>query len=107
MRNGNSVDKKTFDSTYGALFFGVPNQGMDIESLIPMAKERPNLPFLISLGLSSSSLRNLHREFCKAFEFKDSEIVSFYETEESQTARRVSIHFLPSSGWITATEASC
>jgi protein SERAC1 len=78
------------DSIYGALFFGVPNEGMEISSLIPMVKGQPNQALLHSLGKESQILRNQCREFPKAFGYPDSEIVCFYETEMSPTAVWVS-----------------
>ena len=78
------------DSIYGALFFGVPNQGMEIASLVPMVKDQPNQALLHSLGKESQILRNQCREFPKAFDYQDSEIICFYETEMSPTAARVS-----------------
>jgi hypothetical protein len=78
------------DSIYGALFFGVPNQGMEIASLFPMVKDQPNQALLHSLGKESQILRNQCREFPKAFDYQDSEIICFYETEMSPTAARVS-----------------
>ena len=91
MKNSSDVDDKAnFDSIYGALFFGVPNQGMDISSLIPMVKDQPNRHFLESLGRESELLRKQSRAFPKAFPFKDSEICCFYETLGSPTAIEVS-----------------
>jgi predicted alpha/beta hydrolase family esterase len=46
------------DSIYGALFFGVPNQGMEIASLVPIVKDQPNEALLNSLGKESQILRN-------------------------------------------------
>lgn len=74
------------DSIYGALFFGVPNQGMDIASFIPMVKDQPNQALVHSLGKESQILRNQCRDFPKAFDYEDSEIVCFYETKMSPTA---------------------
>lgn len=90
MHEGNATDKANLNSTYGALFFGVPNQGMDISSLIPMVKNQPNRHFLESLGKESDLLRKQSRAFPKAFPFKDSEICCFYETLGSRTAIEVS-----------------
>jgi len=79
------------DSIYGALFFGVPNNGLDISSLIPMVEGQPNQGFLHSLSKESQILRNQSREFPKAFDYQgSSEILCFYETEMSPTAARVS-----------------
>jgi hypothetical protein len=90
MYEGNAIDKANLNSTYGALFFGVPSQGMDISSLIPMVKGQPNRHFLESLGRESDLLRKQNRAFPKAFPFKDSQICCFYETLGSPTAIEVS-----------------
>jgi hypothetical protein len=79
------------DSIYGALFFGVPNQGMEITSLVRMVQDQPNQALLHSLGKESQILRNQCREFPRAFDYQgSSEIICFYETEMSPTAVRVS-----------------
>ena len=76
---------------YGALFFGVPNDGLDVASLIPMVGDGPNRFFLESLGhLNSRNLREQHKSFLEAFNFKgSSEIYSFYETRQSPKAKQV------------------
>lgn len=56
------------DSIYGALFFGVPNNGMDISSLIQMVKGQPNEALVHSLGKESQILRNQSRDFPKAMQ---------------------------------------
>ncbi len=78
-------------ATYGILFFGCPNRGMTIESLIPMCEGQANLPFLLSLREDSEVLRQLRREFPSAFPFLDSKIISFFETQLSPTAQQVSV----------------
>ena len=91
MSNDESLDAlATYKSTYGILFFGCPNQGMNITSLVPMCNNSANLPFLLSLGPSSERLRQLCRDFPLKFSFTDSRIVSFYETKMSPTAIKVS-----------------
>jgi hypothetical protein len=87
-----AIDQANFRSIYGCLFFGVPNQGMDISSLIPMVENQVNLNFLTTLGNESQYLRQLHRDFVKSFEFRDSHVRSFYETDTSRTARKASKH---------------
>jgi hypothetical protein len=89
MHEGDATDKANLNSTYGALFFGVPNQGMDISSLVPMVKDQPNRHFLESFGRESDLLRKQSRAFPKAFPFKDSKVCCFYETLESPTAVEV------------------
>lgn len=87
--SSDDADKSNFQSTYAALFFGVPNQGMDISSLIPMAEGHENLPFLTSLGKDSELLRDLSRNFTSKFNFENSVIISYYETRASPTAKEV------------------
>jgi hypothetical protein len=91
MRNGSVASQAIIDSTYGALFFGVPNQGMDIKSLIPIVKDQPNQALLHSLGTESQILREQCRKFPAAFDYSDSEIMCFYETLESPTAIQVNL----------------
>ena len=79
--------QSTHAATYAILFFGCPNQGIEIKSLIPMCQGQPNLPFLLSLAPSSERLRQLCREFPKKFPFQDSKIISLYETKLSHTAQ--------------------
>lgn len=81
------------DSIYGALFFGVPSQGMEITSLIPLVKDQPNQGLLHSLGKESQILRSQCRDFTKAFGRQDSEIICFFETDMSPTAAKVSTMF--------------
>jgi protein SERAC1 len=90
MYEGDDLDKANLRATYGALFFGVPSQGMDITSLVPMVGDKPNRFFLESLGKESEILQEQRVRFPKAFDFRDSEIISFFETQESPTAERVS-----------------
>ena len=86
--SGDGVDRRIFESTYGILFFGVPNHGMDISSLLAMVDEQPNLPFLTMLSKHSGNLQGLVERFRTEFDFKDSQIISFYETCASRTARK-------------------
>ncbi len=81
----------TYKATYGILFFGCPNQGMNIDSLLAWCDKQPNQPFLFTLQPSSERLRQLCRDFSKTFIFPDSRIISFYETKLSPTAIQVSI----------------
>ena len=90
MCEGDDLDKANLRATYGALFFGVPSQGMDISSLVPMVGDQPNRHFLESLGKESEILQEQRVRFPKAFDFRDSETISFFETLESPTAVQVS-----------------
>jgi hypothetical protein len=90
MREGDDLDKANLKATYGALFFGVPSQGMDISSLLPMVGDQPNRYFLESLNRDSEILQEQRTKFPEAFNFRDSEVISFFETQASPTAERVS-----------------
>lgn len=63
---------------------------MDISLLMPMVGDQPNRYFLESLGKDSEILQEQRAKFPEAFDFRDSEIISFFETQESPTAERVS-----------------
>ncbi len=88
MESGDAVDIRNFRSTYGILFFGVPNQGMDISSLLAMVGSQPNLSFLTMLSKDAGVLQELIERFRTVFSFKDSEIISLYETYASRTAKK-------------------
>ena len=89
-KSENAADRENLKATYGALFFGVPNHGMKTESLHPMVVGGPNESFLLNLGSNSELLLVKSEAFCDAFDFKDSKVISFYETELSPTAAPVS-----------------
>jgi hypothetical protein len=75
---------------FGLLFFGVPNDGLDIESFVPMVKDQPNRFLLESLSVKNSQVLNiLRRNFSKILERTDLEIFCFYETELSPIATKV------------------
>ncbi|KAK0631939.1 hypothetical protein B0T14DRAFT_559678 [Immersiella caudata] len=71
----------------GALFFGVPNDGMDIASLIPMVNGQPNRSLLESLSaINSQVLRRQERSFVKFLDQTALNTFCFFETRESPTA---------------------
>ncbi|KAH7318509.1 hypothetical protein B0I35DRAFT_451334 [Stachybotrys elegans] len=76
-------------SIYGIAFFGVPHDGMDITSLIPMATDNPNRPLVESLSrINPQIIPMLRRDFHHTLgEKNDSEVIYFYETRESPTAQ--------------------
>jgi len=90
MKDGDKFDKANLKSTYAILFFGVPNQGMEIKSLLAMVRDQPNRYLVESLSRISEVLREQWDKFPKVFNFKDSVIISFYETEMSPTVQEVS-----------------
>jgi hypothetical protein len=90
MAKGDESDRANLQSIYGILFFGTPNQGMDISSLVAMVGDQPNRYFLESLGRGSEVLSAIMKSFDDVFTSMNYEIVSFYETAESPTAVKVS-----------------
>ena len=87
MVSGSDADSRNFKATFGILFFGVPNQGMDISSLLSMVRGQPNLHFLSTLSKDGGFLQSLIEKFQTTFTFQDSHIYSFYETNTSPTAK--------------------
>jgi hypothetical protein len=90
MKDGDESDQANLKATYAILFFGVPNHGMEIKSFVAMAEDQPNRYLVETLGKVSEVLRAQWEKFPKIFDFRDSVIISFYETEMSQTAEKVS-----------------
>jgi hypothetical protein len=89
LSKGDETDQCNFKSTRGALFFGVPNCGMDNTSLITMMETQPNRDFLDSLSTNSPFLKQQAQSFPTVFDFRDSIIYSFYETRVSPKATMV------------------
>ena len=78
------------DFVSGILFFGVPNDGMNIESLIPMVNDQPNRFLLESLNAMNSQILALQRRnFSKILGRTDFDMFCFFETELSPTAAKV------------------
>jgi len=83
-------DPTTLHSTIQCLLFGVPTQGMDVSTLYPIVHNQHNaLTLLPYLANNSLWLKDQNRKFPEAFDFKDSNIICFYETKESPTATQV------------------
>lgn len=78
------------DMIRGILLFGTPNDGLDIESLIPMVNDQPNRLLLESLNPKSSQvLRRQRQAFWKVLERTNLQLFCLYETEQSPTATQV------------------
>lgn len=87
------MDQRLRGAIYGIAFFGVPHDGMDIRSLIPMAGDGPNRFLLESIGKNNSQILSIQqREFSEVLGVKgEFEIISFYETRLSPTAIQVCV----------------
>ncbi|KFY90884.1 hypothetical protein V500_04903 [Pseudogymnoascus sp. VKM F-4518 (FW-2643)] len=82
-------ESSLLESVVGAIFLGVPNDGMDIESLIPMVDDQPNRFLLESLNrVNSQVLRMQKRNFFKVLQKSNIELFCFYETLLSPTAAK-------------------
>lgn len=79
-------DRLTFAAIRGIVLFGVPNQGMDIQSLVPMVGDQPNRGLLQNLEHNSPMLRIQAKEFSTALGDLRCNVLNFYETQESPTA---------------------
>lgn len=86
---GDDDDNKILDRILAFLFFGVPQQGMDIETLVPLVGDQPNRLLLESLGKNSTVLRKQSKEFARAFRSRSSDLFTFFETMRSPTAVKV------------------
>ncbi|GFF32144.1 isoform Er14 of ankyrin-1 [Aspergillus udagawae] len=98
------------NSICGFLFFGVPHQGMAIESLVPLVKDQPNRGLLESLGKNSALLMRLEQDFRDAFSERPIRIISFYETEKSPTAVKINDRWElsgPSQVLVDVSSATC
>jgi hypothetical protein len=91
-RSSDEDDRANLKSIFGALFFGVPSLGMDVEALAAMVADSPARTTLHDLDrrIGHRVRLRLHDDFCDAFDFKDSAIARFYELEESPTVETVS-----------------
>ena len=91
-------DMKLLKSVYGVIFFGVPHDGMDISSLIPMVGNKPNRFLIESIDRIKSQILSVQqREFHNALGVKgEAEVFCFYETKLSPTAQLVRTCFSPS-----------
>lgn len=86
-QSSNEFDQETVQSTYGALFFGVPTQGMDVEAIANMVQDLPAryISTVLDQQHGFRLRQRQHEEFCQAFDYKDSRIVQFFELEKSPT----------------------
>ncbi len=85
-----SEDPDQLDRILGAVFFGVPNDGKSIESLIPMVGDQPNRFLLESISsINSQVLVTQKKDFLTVLARTRLEMFCFYETKESPTAKLV------------------
>lgn len=79
-------DQILFKSCHAILFFGVPNTGLEVESLKTMVKGQPNARLIADLEVSSGFLDLLVSHWDTArVEIIDTRVVSIYETKPTKT----------------------
>ena len=78
-----SDDKWIVQCTYGALFFGVPALGMDVEAIAAMVQVY--ISALLDQRDGFRLRQRQHDLFCKVFGYTDSKIVYFFELKKSPT----------------------
>ncbi len=79
----------------GCLLVGVPNDGMDIDSLTPMVSNQSNELLVKSLDATNSQILGLQRRnFSRILGQARLEIFCFYETKLSPTAVKVCVSWL-------------
>ncbi|KAK2609803.1 hypothetical protein N8I77_003283 [Diaporthe amygdali] len=76
------------DMILGMLLFGTPNDGLDVESLVPMVNDQPNRSLLESLRPNSAVLKQQRQAFSIVLERIKFQLICFYETELSPTAAK-------------------
>jgi hypothetical protein len=86
------LDQINFTCTFGALLFGVPSSGMNVKALATMIGHLPSSATLNDLDsrIGARLRMKQHRDFCKAFDFRDAILARFFELHETPTVRRVS-----------------
>lgn len=89
METGDASAKANLISICGILFFGVPSQGMEISSLVPIVGDHSNRALLESLGKGSVFLQMQKERFEKLFDTERFPVIYFYETKKSPTAVHV------------------
>ena len=74
-----------FESVYGALFFGVPSQGMESAALETVTKDQANLP------LMGKDVQALTDQFNSVVKRRDLHMEYFFETKETPQLEKVSL----------------
>ncbi|KAK8191127.1 uncharacterized protein BKA78DRAFT_352549 [Phyllosticta capitalensis] len=93
LADGRDEEANVLKCVEAIFFFGTPNSGMDISSLIPIVSGQPNEQFLRSVEKESTDLRRLGKNWHEITQHEASKYVSptlrifsFYETVRSPTA---------------------
>jgi hypothetical protein len=84
------ADYKNFsESLYGAIFFGVPSQGMETAALESVVKDQANLPLIINLRRDVNALTHQSKSFNKILKKRHIHMEYYYEKKESPQMHKV------------------
>ncbi|KAI5783495.1 hypothetical protein FPQ18DRAFT_266644, partial [Pyronema domesticum] len=85
-----SPDHEILTSCVALLFFGVPNQGLEVEDLLSVVRGQQNARLVEDLRISSALLRAIHEDFVTKFEsIRNCQVISFYESKDSPAIMRL------------------
>jgi len=73
------------ESIYRAIFFSVPNRGMQISHLLPIVYGRLNSHLAQLLSTTSDYLKELDHQFSGIVTYKGIKIISIYKTKRTKT----------------------
>jgi hypothetical protein len=78
-----SHEHKFLDSVHGAMFFGVPNQGMETDAFHSVVKDQPNKSLVANLEKQTDYLRKQSQQFNKIIKKLRLDMIYFFEEELS------------------------
>lgn len=87
LAEGWTKDHAILEKIRGAVFFGVPSQGMDIPDLMKMVGSQPNEAFLDELSSRSEFLSSLDQHFGRITDLWNLSFFWAYETKVTPTVQ--------------------
>jgi hypothetical protein len=78
------------ESVHGALFFGVPNQGMKNDELEKIVGGKPNNALVSALREDSQTVTDQNEEFNYVIQNRRLDVIYFYEHKKSAQTVQVS-----------------
>jgi hypothetical protein len=87
MANSGDAGEFMLSLVLQVVLFGVPNRGMELSHLLPMVHGQPNEGLIHLLSPESPFLVDLDQRFSGISTIRNTRLISFYETQESETAK--------------------
>jgi hypothetical protein len=78
-------DRLILQSCVGIFLFGVPNRGLDASNLETLVRKQKNAQLISDLKEGSPLLRHIDEAFRNSFIYKDTIVISFFETKDTRT----------------------